>query len=71
MVFDRQIYDGDFPSLVYYGVLNDQKALEVLFHFREALDKMWKELDNSDAKAPKARMKELFGIEALVLDDIE
>lgn len=58
----EKIYDGDFPSMVYYGVVNDQKALEVLFHFREALDTMWKELDKSDAKAPKARMKEYFGI---------
>ncbi len=66
----EKIYDGDFPSMVYYGVVNDQKALEVLFHFREALDKMWKELDNSDAKAPKARMKEYFGIESLVFGDI-
>lgn len=66
----EKIYDGDFPSMVYYGVVNDQKALEVLFHFREAFDKMWKELDNSDAKAPKARMKEFFGIESLVFGDI-
>jgi len=59
----EKIYDGDFPSMVYYGIVNDQKALEVLFHFREALDKMWKELDKSDAKAPKARMKEFFGVD--------
>ena len=59
----EKIYDGDFPSIVYYGVVNDHKALEVLFHFREALDKMWKELEKSDAKAPKARMKELFGVD--------
>lgn len=59
----EKIYDGDFPSMVYYGVVNDQKALEVLFHFREALDKMWKELDKSDAKTPKARMREYFGID--------
>ena len=64
----EKIYDGDFPSMVYYGVVNDQKALEVLFHFREALDKMWKELDKSDAKAPKARMKEYFGVDII---DIE
>ena len=63
----EKIYDGDFPSMVYYGVVNDQKALEVLFHFRESLDKMWKELDRSDAKAPKARMKEYFGVESFVL----
>lgn len=61
----EKIYDGDFPSMVYYGIVNDQKALEVLFHFRETLDKIWKELENSDAKAPKARMKEFFGIEKL------
>ena len=60
----EKIYNGDFPSMVYYGIVNDQKALEVLFHFREALDKMWKELYKSDAKAPKARMKEYFGIES-------
>ena len=54
--------------MVYYGVVNDQKALEVLFHFREALDKMWKELDKSDAKAPKARMKEYFGINAFEME---
>ena len=59
----EKIYDGDFPSMVYYGVVNDHKSLEVLFHFREALDKIWKELDKSDAKAPKARMKEYFGID--------
>lgn len=59
----EKIYDGDFPSMVYYGVVNDQKALEVLFHFREALDKMCIELDRSDAKVPKARMKEYFGVE--------
>lgn len=58
----EKIYDGDFPSIVYYGVVNDQKALEVLFHFRETLNKVWKELEKSDAKAPKARMKEYFGI---------
>lgn len=64
----EKIYDGNFPSLVYYGVVNDQKALEVLFHFREALDKMWKELENSDAKAPKAKMKEYFGINKLEIE---
>ena len=58
----EKIYDGDFPSMVYYGIVNDQKALEVLFHFREALYKMWKELEKSDAKAPKAKMKEYFGV---------
>ena len=58
----EKIYDGDFPSMVYYGIVNDQKALEVLFHFREALYKMWKELEKSDAKVPKARMKEYFGV---------
>ncbi|WP_294742662.1 Rho termination factor N-terminal domain-containing protein [uncultured Prevotella sp.] len=65
----EKIYDGDFPSMVYYGVVNDQKALEVLFHFREALDKMWKELEKSDAKAPKARMKEYFGVDNLEIED--
>lgn len=65
----EKIYEGDFPSMVYYGVVNEQKALEVLFHFREALDKMWKELENSDAKAPKARMKEYFGIEKFYIDN--
>lgn len=64
----EKIYDGDFPSMVYYGVVNDQKALEVLFHFREALDKMWKDLDKSDAKAPKARMKEFFGVDILEIE---
>lgn len=64
----EKMYDGDFPSMVYYGIVNDQKALEVLFHFREALDKMWKELENSDAKAPKARMKEYFGIEKFEIE---
>ena len=59
----EKIYDGDFPSMVYYGVVNDQKAIEVLFHFREALDKIWKELNKSDAKAPKARMKEYFRVD--------
>lgn len=67
----EKIYDGDFPSMVYYGVVNDQKALEVLFHFREALDKMWKELEKSDAKAPKARMKDFFGIDKFEIENIE
>ena len=66
----EKIYDGDFPSMVYYGVVNDHKALEVLFHFREALDRIWKELDRSDAKAPKARMKEYFGIDILEIGNI-
>ena len=65
----EKIYDGDFPSMVYYGIVNDQKSLEVLFHFRETLDKMWKELDDSDAKLPKARMKEFFGIEKLEIEN--
>ena len=67
----QKIYDGDFPSMVYYGIVNDQKSLEVLFQFREALDKMWKELENSDAKAPKARMKEIFGVEKFEMDNLE
>jgi len=67
----EKIYDGDFPSMVYYGIVNDQKALEVLFHFREALDKIWQELDNSDAKAPKARMKEYYGIEKFKIEEID
>ncbi len=67
----EKIYDGDFPSMVYYGVVNDQKALEVLFHFREALDKMWKELEKSDAKAPKARMKEYFGVDKLEIEKLD
>lgn len=67
----EKIYDGDFPSMVYYGVVNDQKALDVLFHFREALDRIWKELDRSDAKAPKARMKEYFGVSNFEIDNIE
>lgn len=64
----EKIYDGDFPSLVYYGVVNDQNSLEVLFHFREGLNKIWKELEKSDAKAPKARMKEYFGIEKFEIE---
>ncbi len=64
----EKIYEGDFPSMVYYGVVNDQRALEVLFHFREALDMMWKELENSDAKAPKARMKEFLGVDILEIE---
>lgn len=67
----EKIYDGDFPSMVYYGIVNDQKALEVLFHFRESLDKMWKELEKSDAKAPKARMKEYFCVDKLDIDNLE
>ena len=67
----KKIYEGDFPSMVYYGVVNDQKSLETFFHFREALDKIWKELDKSDAKALKARMKEFFGIEALNFEEID
>lgn len=67
----EKIYDGDFPSMVYYGIVNDQKSLKVLFHFREALDKMWKELDKSDAKAPKARMKEYFGVEKFEIEENE
>lgn len=64
----EKIYDGDFPSMVYYGIVNDQKALEVLFHFREALYMTWKELDKSDAKAPKARMKDYFGIDKFEIE---
>ena len=67
----EKIYDGNFPSMVYYGVVNDQKALEVLFHIREVLDKIWKELDKSDAKAPKARMKKYFGIDDLEIERIK
>jgi len=67
----EKIYDGDFPSMVYYGVVNDHKALEVLFHFREVLVKMWKELDKSDAKAPKARLKEYFGADKFDIEDNE
>ena len=67
----QKIYDGDFVSMVYYGIVNDQKSLEVLFQFRDAIDKIWKELDNSDAKAPKARMKEYFGIEKLEIVDVQ
>ena len=63
----EKIYDGDFPSMVYYGVVNDHIALEVLFHFREVLEKMWNELVRSDAKAPKARMREYFGIDKFEL----
>ena len=65
----EKIYDGDFPGMVYYGIVNDQRSLEVLFHFREVLDKIWKELENSDAKAPKARMKEYFGVEKLGIEN--
>ena len=65
----EKIYDGDFPSMVYFGVVNDQKALEVLFHFREALDKMWKELEKSDAKAPKQIIKEYFGVDIFKIDN--
>jgi hypothetical protein len=65
----EKIYDGDFVSMVYYGVVNDRKSLEVLFQFKETLEKMWKELEKSDAKAPKARMKEYFGIERLEITD--
>ena len=67
----EKIYDGDFPGMVYYGVVNDKKAFDVLFHFREALYKIWKELQKSDAKAPKARMKEFFGVDKLEIENIE
>ena len=67
----EKIYDGDFPSMVYYGVVNDQKALEVLFHFRDALDKMWNELERSEAKVPKDRMKEYFGVEIFEINNID
>lgn len=65
----EKIYDGDFVSMVYYGIVNDRKSLEVLFQFRETLEKIWTELEKSDAKAPKARMKEYFGIERLEITD--
>lgn len=65
----EKIYDGDFPSMIYYGIVNDQKSLEVLFHFREALYKMWRELENSDAKVPKARMREYFGVDKLEIEN--
>ena len=65
----EKIYDGDFVSMVYYGIVNDKKSLEVLFQFKETLDKMWQELEKSDAKAPKARMKEYFGIDRLEITD--
>ena len=61
----QKMYDADFPSMVYYGVVNDQKSLEVLFLFRDNLGKIWEELENSDAKGPKAKMKEYFGIQSL------
>ena len=64
----QKIYDGDFPSMVYYGIVNDQKSLEVLFQFKEALVNIWKELENSDAKAPKARMKVIFGVDKLKIE---
>lgn len=64
----EKIYDGDFPGMVYYGVVNDQKSLEVLFQFRDALDKIWNELEKSDAKGPKARMEEYFGIDSMKLE---
>ena len=67
----ERMYEGDFPNMVYYGVVNDQNALEVLFHFREALDKILRELDKSDAKAPKARMRDYFGIDLLVMGNRE
>lgn len=67
----EKIYDGDFPDMVYYGVVNDQKALEVLFHFRETLYRLWKEIDKSDAKAPKARMRECFGIDKFEIGIID
>lgn len=67
----EKIYDGDFPGMVYYGVVNDKKALEALFHFREALDKIWRELDQSDAKVPKTKMKEYFGVEKLEINNID
>lgn len=64
----QKIYKGDFPSMVYYGIVNDQKSLEVLFLFRETLENIWKELENSDAKGPKMRMKEYFGIKSIEME---
>lgn len=67
----EKIYDGEFSGMVYYGVVNDQKALEVLFHFRESLDKIWRELDQSDAKVPKTKMKEYFGVNIFEIEKID
>lgn len=67
----EKIYDGDFPGMVYYGVVNDKKALEALFHFRDALGKIWRELDKSDAKVPKTKMKEYFGVEKLEINNFD
>jgi hypothetical protein len=51
--------------MVYYGIVNDQQALEVEFHFRESLGKLWNEINKSDAKDPKVKMTGYFGIDYL------
>ena len=64
-----KIYGKEFPDLAIFGPIVDEVYATVLGNFRDLCIKFFKEIMRSDAKKPKALMKEYFGFDTLPVDD--
>ena len=64
-----KIYGLDFADLVMIGPMVNNEYATAIGNFRDLSIKFFKEIMRSDAKSPKARMKEYFGFDILPVDE--
>ena len=64
-----KIYGLDFADLAMFGPMVNNEYATAIGNFRDLCIKFFKEIMRSDAKSPKARMKEYFGFDTLPVDE--
>ncbi len=64
-----KIYGLDFADLAMFGPMVDDEYATAIGNFRDLCIKFFKEIMRSDAKSPKAKMKEYFGFDTLPVDE--
>lgn len=64
-----KIYGLDFSELALYGPQSAEEYTVALGYFRKMSIRFFHEIMNSDAKKPKALMKEYFGLDSLPVDE--
>lgn len=64
-----KIYGLDFTDLAMFGPMVHEEYATAIGNFRDLSVKFFKEIMRSDAKSPKARMKEYFGFDTLPVDE--
>lgn len=64
-----KVYGLNFADLALFGPIVDEEYATILGNFRDLCIKFFKEIMRSDAKKPKALMKEYFGFDTLPVDN--